>query len=167
VRAPPFEFFFANRPAAVLAIVLAMLTIAGFAGCGTRSQRTQAESNQAALPSDPANSHTVSVTFDYDFKKNPPCAPNAASKTCVKQFNVYDVSGGRYKLFVVPAPAGATGVVKGIGGKSTPRQLEPGTHFIAVTAENSSGGESDVNLAKVSVEVKRKSLTGSGAAPGR
>jgi len=87
------------------------------------------------------------------------------SKTCVKQFNVYDISGGRYKLFSIPTPEGASGFVKGITGKSPPRQFEPGTHFISVTAENAAGAESDVNSAKVSVEVKAKSSPDSDAAP--
>ena len=106
---------------------------------------------------DPANVHTVTVTFDYDFRKTPACPPKVAGKTCVKQFQVYDVSGGQYKLFVIPAPIGATGVVKGISGQSAPRGFEPGTHFIAVTAQDATGIESDIGAAKTSVEVKKKS----------
>jgi hypothetical protein len=150
------------------AILLAIPTALALAGCDTRPQRAEAKDAKSDPPPQqrgPASTHTVSVTFDYDFKKNPPCSLKEAPKACVKEFNVYDISGGRYKLFSIPVPAGATGLLKGIAGKSAPRLLEEGTHFIAVTAENAAGVESDVNDARVSVQVKPKSPPDAGAAP--
>ena len=69
---------------------------------------------------------------------------------------MYDVSGGRYKLFSIPVPDGAKGLVKGITGQSPARTFEPGTHFLSVTAQNAMGIESETNAAKITVEVKRK-----------
>ena len=126
------------------------------ASCGRPSHREQAE-GQPLPQNDAANQHTVTVKFDYDFGKNPSCAEKPTLNTCVKQFNVYDVSGERFRLFSIPVPKGATGAVKGIAGQSPTRVFLPGTHFIAVTAENAQGVESDVNAAKVNVEVKPKS----------
>lgn len=131
--------------------VFVVMASVALLGCGGRSQRVEAQSGQ---PAQQAGAHSIGVTFDYDFAKIPACLPKGTSKTCIKQFNVYDVSGGRYKLFSIPAPEGATGAVKGITGKSPQRHFEPGTHFIAVAAENSAGVESDVNAAKFTVEIK-------------
>jgi hypothetical protein len=135
------------------ATVATLILLTGaIVACGHGAQIEHAQ----AAPRDPANMHTVTVKFDYDFTKTPPCLPATTTKTCIKEFVVYDVSGGRYKLFTIPAPAGAKGVVKGISGQGPPRTFEPGTHFISVTAVNASGAESDTSAAKVSVEVKRK-----------
>jgi hypothetical protein len=122
---------------------------------------------QTAVPPDPANVHTVTVKFDYDFTKTPACSPKTTSKTCIKQFDVYDAPGARYKLFTIPAPAGATGVVKGITARNPSHTFEPGTHFIAVTAENAAGVESDTNAARVPVEVKRNATATAGATPAK
>jgi len=126
-------------------------------GCGGRNQHVEAQSGQPAQQTQQAQqagAHSIGVSFDYDFKQAPACPSKGTSKTCIKQFNVYDVSGGRYKLFSIPAPEGATGAVKGITGKSPQRHFEPGTHFIAVAAESGAGVESDVNAAKFTVEIK-------------
>ena len=86
--------------------------------------------------------HTVTITFDYDFTANHSCSPTVAKK-CVARFNVYDISGGKpYKLFSLPAPAGANGPVKAITGGSQPLLFEPGKHLFAVTAQMASGEES-------------------------
>src|ERR1700722_7015263 len=119
--------------------------------CGGKSQRAEA---QDAAQNGPPEPHTISVSFDYDFKQSLPCSAKKAPPKCVKQFNVYDVSGGRFKLFSIPVPDNATGVLKGISGKSPQRKFEPGTHFIAVTAENMTGEESDANVARTSVVIK-------------
>jgi hypothetical protein len=107
-----------------------------------------------------ANVHRVSVQFDYDFSKNPACADKPGVKNCVKQFDVYDVSGERFKLFSIPVPDGAKGLVKGISGQSPARTFLPGTHYLAVTAENAEGVESDSNVAKIRVEIKAKTDAG-------
>lgn len=99
------------------------------------------------------NLHVVSVTFNYDFRKNLACSPNTTAKTCIKEFNVYDISGGRYKLFSIPVPAGAHGQVKGITGQGPLRAFEPGMHFIAVTAESVNGVESDPASCKTTVQI--------------
>ena len=93
------------------------------------------------------------VQFDYDFTKNPACSTKKTAKTCIKQFDVYDVSGGKFKLFSIPAPADAKGIAKGISGTSPPRVFEPGTHFIAVTAENAGGEESSLPSARTTVTI--------------
>jgi hypothetical protein len=121
-------------------------------GASTQQQTTSAQP-PAPLQNDPANEHTITVRFDYDFQKNPSCAEKPALKTCVKQFVVYDVSGQRFRLFSIPVPDGARGLVKGIEGRSPRRIFLPGTHLIAVTAQNANGVESDVNAAKVAVKV--------------
>jgi hypothetical protein len=111
-----------------------------------------------------ANMHRVSVQFDYDFTKNPPCGEKPGMKNCVKQFDVYDVSGERFKLFSIPVPKEAKGMVKGISGQSPARVFLPGTHFLAVTAENAEGVESDSNVAKIRVEIKAKTADAAGQA---
>lgn len=137
-------------------------------GCGGASREGQAAAAQQPLPeNDPANRHTVSIAFDYDFKKNPSCAEKPALKTCIKQFDVYDVSGERFRLFSIPVPKDATGIAKGITGQSPPRIFLPGTHFLSVTAENALGIESDVNGAKIRVEVKAKTVSDSGTSERR
>lgn len=114
---------------------------------------------RSAPPDNGANVHRVSVQFDYDFTKNPPCGDKAGVKNCVKQFDVYDVSGERFKLFSIPVPSGAKGLMKGISGQSPARTFLPGTHYLAVTAENAEGVESDSNVAKIRVEIKAKTET--------
>jgi hypothetical protein len=134
-----------------------LLTLQGaaYAGASTQQQTTSAQS-PAPLKNDPANEHTIVITFDYDFQKNPPCAEKPALKTCIKQFVVYDVSGQRLRLFSIPVPDGAHGLVKGIEGQSPRLVFLPGTHLIAVTAQHADAAESDA--AKVTVEVKSKSV---------
>jgi hypothetical protein len=86
--------------------------------------------------------HTISITFDYDFARMHACS-KTVTKKCVVQFNVYDISGPkRYKLFSIPAPAGASGAVKGISGTSDPLLFEPGKHLVGVTAQADDGDES-------------------------
>jgi hypothetical protein len=150
---------------AVLAAVAAAMA-AGLGGCGRSSKGVEAVQAQGppARPHDPANIHSITVKFDYDFTKTPACSAKTTSKTCVKEFEVYDVSGGRYKLFSIPVPEGAKGFVKGITGQSPARTFEPGTHFLSVTALNAMGIESDTNAAKITVEVKRKDLPAPGGA---
>lgn len=134
-----------------------LVTLQGAAYARASTQQKTASAQQLASPqNDPANEHTIVITFDYDFQKNPPCAEKPALKTCIKQFVVYDVSGQRSKLFSIPVPDGARGLVKGIKGQSPRLILPPGTHLIAVTAQHADAVESDA--AKVTVEVKSKSV---------
>jgi len=149
----------------VVGFAFVVMASAALLGCGRGKQNVEAQSGQPVPQTQQAGAHSISVTFDYDFKNTPTCSPKGTSKTCVKQFNVYDVSGGRFKLFSIPAPEGATGVVKGITGKSPQRHFEPGTHFIAVAAENGAGVESDVNAAKFTVEIKPDAPAGASGTP--
>lgn len=99
--------------------------------------------------------HTITVNFNYDFSKTPSCSATV-TKSCVQQFNVYDISSGaksRAKLFSIPAPSGQTGPVKGITGKSPLLAFEPGKHKLGVTAQMSNGKESFVEASTTWVEI--------------
>ena len=141
-----------------------MILGAVLAGWGLLSFRGQAAAPQAPPQSDPANQHTIAVTFDYDFRINPSCAEKPALKTCVKQFVVYDISTQKVRLFSIPVPDGARGAVKGIKGESPTRNFLPGKHSIAVTAQAPNGVESQVNAARFVVEVKSKTVDSSSPA---
>ena len=144
-----------------------MMVVAALAGCGRLSKIIAEVRAQEPPPPDPANVHNVTVKFDYDFTKTPVCSPNTTSNTCIKDFIVYDISHGQYKLFTIPAPTGATGVVKGITAEGPHRTFEPGMHIISVTAENAAGAESDTSAAKTSVAVKRKDAAAPSATPAK
>jgi hypothetical protein len=137
------------------------VALAGWGQPPSRGQAQTGQTAQAAPQNDPANQHTISVTFSFDFGKSPSCGEKPALKTCVKQFVVYDVSGKRFRLFAVPVPEGARGYVNNITGESPTRIFLPGKHFIAVTAQNAAGAESDLNAAKVVVQVKPKAVESS------
>jgi hypothetical protein len=126
------------------------------------SQPEGARPPNASLP---PNSHMVTVNFDYDFTRTPACSPKVSGKNCIKQFDVYDISGKRYKLFSIPAPAGASGVVKSITGESPRRVFEPGKHIIAVTAEDATGTESEVTGSKVTVVIPLRTLAPADSSP--
>jgi hypothetical protein len=97
--------------------------------------------------------HTITVTFDYDFTAIHACSPKAPKK-CIAQFIVYDISGKKpYKLFTIPAPAGASGPVKGISGESQPLLFESGKHLFAVAAQKDSGEESSPYVSSVWTQV--------------
>jgi len=104
-------------------------------------------------PPPPPVKHTISVKFDYDFTSNHACSSDLKKK-CVARFNVYDISGTKpYKLFTIPAPAGANGPVKEISGDSQPLLFEPGKHLLAVTAQFESGEESSPYACSVWVQI--------------
>jgi hypothetical protein len=99
--------------------------------------------------------HKITITFNYDFSKTPVCAANE-TKSCITQFNLYDISGGvqkRVKLMSFPPPTGAAGVVKGITATTPLLVFEPGKHLLAVTAQMSKGGESDPTKCTIWVDV--------------
>ena len=109
----------------------------------------------AATPTPPAK-HTITVKFDYDFSRSPACSANITTK-CVQQFNVYDISGGpvhRIKLFPIPVPPNAIGQMRGITGTSPQLSFEPGTHFLAVTAQPPTGNESNPVVCMTIVKMK-------------
>src|SRR5262249_50679825 len=89
--------------------------------------------------------HAIRFTFAYDFTKTTPCSAQEKEK-CVRQFNFYEISegiGNRVKLGSIPAPADATGFVKGITGTTKPFLFTSGRHRVAVSAQMADGSESD------------------------
>ena len=91
-----------------------------------------------------STTHSISVTFDYDFSVNHACSPTLTTN-CIAQFNVYDISKGkREKLFTIPAPSGASGPIRDIVGKSQELNIGTGKRLLAVSAQMSSGEESNM-----------------------
>jgi hypothetical protein len=114
-------------------VLLVAVVVAAGGGC-TRPGGTQTAHRK----------HTISVTFDYNFRLTPACSAKV-TKRCVQRFVVYDMSEGmakRTQLFVVAVPAEANGLVKGISGRSPELDFEPGKHLLAVTAQRPDGVES-------------------------
>jgi hypothetical protein len=110
---------------------------------------------KAVATATPLAKHAITVKFDYDFGRSPVCSAKITTK-CVQQFNVYDISGGtvhRIKLFSVPVPTNASGQVKGITGTSPQLSWEPGTHFLAVSAQATAGNESDPAVCTTTVQI--------------
>ncbi len=98
------------------------------------------------LPAQAGGTHTVSVTLNYDFSVDNACSASVTTG-CVKQFNVYDVTGGGtpVKLFSIAAPSGANSAVTGITGTSGSVPLKSGVHTFAATAQMADGTESNPN----------------------
>lgn len=108
-------------------------------------------SQQAAAQQSQVVQRTVTVTFDYDFSKYPPCS-SKITKKCIQQFNVWEVSdpANQVFLFTVPVPPDAKGLVKAITGTSPrKRSFFTGPHRFGVSAktpEPGPRGESDPRL---------------------
>ena len=108
---------------------------------------THAAGQAPSAPSAPAagsSTHTITVKFNYDFRKTPACTAKIRNR-CIYQFVVYDISAGqakRSKLFAIPAPPDAKGPVDGITGTSPKLSLESGKHLLAVVAQYPDGTES-------------------------
>lgn len=106
-------------------------------------------------PQTKPSTHTISFTFDYDFRVTPACSPKV-TQDCVQQFNFYDISRGianAEKMGSIPVPAGATGLVKGISGKTESFLFGPGRHKLAVSAQMPSGLESDLRKCTIIVKI--------------
>jgi len=90
--------------------------------------------------------HTVTATLNYDFTVDNGCSAGVTSG-CVKQFNIYDITGGGtpVKLFSIAAPSGANTAVTGITGTSGLLTLKAGVHTFAATAQMADGTESSPN----------------------
>jgi len=90
--------------------------------------------------------HTVSVTLNYDFSVDNACSASVTTG-CVKQFNIYDITGGGTpaKLLSIAAPSGANSAVTGITGTSGAVTLKSGVHTFAATAQMADGTESSPN----------------------
>lgn len=106
-----------------------------------------------------SSSHRISVKFDYDFRRLPPCSADVKDKKkCVDLFVVYDASAGwdkRTQLMTIPVPSGAQGMVKGISGTTPLLVFEPGKHLIAVVAQTPKGVHSDPNRCTVWVQIPK------------
>ena len=98
--------------------------------------------------------HTITATLNYDFTADNACTATVTTG-CVKQFNIYDLSGAEpVKLFSVAAPSGANSAVTGITGTSTPLTLKSGSHTFGATAQMADGTESDPNACTATALVK-------------
>lgn len=98
--------------------------------------------------------HTITATLNYDFTADNSCS-STVTTGCVKQFNIYDLSGSApVKLFSIAAPAGATGPVSGITGTSAPVTLKSGSRSFGATAQMADGTESDPNACTATALVK-------------
>ena len=95
-------------------------------------------------PETPHGQHTVTVTFDYDFRLTPACSKKVVAN-CVQQFVAYDISAGARKatfLFPIPLPATPVNLVHGITATSPKLDFESGKHLISVTAQGPDGKQS-------------------------
>lgn len=101
-----------------------------------------------------ASQHTVSVTLNFDFSVDTACSP-AVTSGCVKQFNIYVITGGGtpVKLFSISAPSGANSAMTGIAGTSGLLTLKAGVHTFAATAQMADGTESSPNASTATVAV--------------
>lgn len=133
---------------------------------------TPSQSSPAETPTAPQSagstsnkSHTITVTFDYDFDRTPACSAKVTQK-CVKQFVIYDISGGADKPFeigTVALPANPKGKAQGISGKSDPRVFESGKHLIAVTAQEPPAAPSSQSSKRPTTGAQSKPLESSAA----
>jgi hypothetical protein len=107
---------------------------------------TQAASaSQTAEQQPQVVQRTVTVTFDYDFSKYPPCSAKVTKK-CIQQFNVWEVSDPTKQLFLftVPVPPDSKGMVKGITWTSpNKRVFFTGPRRFGVSAKTPEPGPRD------------------------
>ena len=98
--------------------------------------------------------HTVTVTLNYDFSVDNACSA-AVTASCIKQFNIYDITGGAapLKLFSIIAPSGANSAITGITGTSALINLKAGAHTFAATAQMVDGTESSPNASTATAMV--------------
>lgn len=98
--------------------------------------------------------HTVTVTLNYDFSVDNACSTTVTT-ACIKQFNIYDITGGAapLKLFSITAPSGANSAITGIAGTSALINLKAGAHTFAATAQMADGTESSPNASTATATV--------------
>jgi hypothetical protein len=98
--------------------------------------------------------HTLTVTLNYDFSVDNGCSATVTTG-CVKQFNIYDITGGGtpVKLFSITAPTGANTALTGITGTSAMLTLKAGVHTFAATAQMADGTESSPNASTATATV--------------
>lgn len=79
------------------------------------------------------STHTLTVGVTYDFSIVNGCAIGATTG-CVKQFNVYNTTGGgKVLIFSIAAPVGAT-TAQTVTATSPSVTLAPGTLSVSITA---------------------------------
>jgi hypothetical protein len=148
----------AIRVIAKLAVIVASAAIA--AGVCFAQGQAQSQAQPQSEPQSKMPKHAITVTFDYDFTALHACSPKVTKK-CIAKFIVYDISGQKpYKLFTIPAPANASGSVKGISGESQTLLFESGKHLLAVTTQKDSGEVSSPYACSVwaTIPVRRTGL---------
>ena len=98
--------------------------------------------------------HTVTVSLNYDFTVDNGCS-STVTTGCVKQFNIYDITGGAtpVKLFTITAPNAANTSMTGITGTSGILTLKAGVHTFAATAQMADGTESNPNASTATATV--------------
>jgi hypothetical protein len=106
------------------------------------------------LASAQAATHIVTATLNYDFTVDNACSATVTTG-CIKQFNVYDLTGGgKVLLFSITAPSGASSPVNGITGTSGALTLKAGQRTFGATAQLADGTESDPNASTATAVVK-------------
>jgi hypothetical protein len=132
-----------------------LIVLAVFCSAALTSFVPMSADMQTQLKAHASSKHTITVKFNYDFSKTPSCSATV-TKSCVQQFNVYDLSAGfetRTKMFSIPVEPGQTKFVTGIKGKSPLLAFEPGRHKLGVTAEMAGGTESPVDASTTWVTI--------------
>lgn len=115
-----------------------------------------ASQSEKSQPAKSQSRHTITFTFDYDFRITPACSAEV-KKDCVQKFNFYDISLGipkKMPLGSLPVPAGATGLMKGISFTTERRLFSSGKHMVAVSAQSENGIESDLQKCTTTVKVR-------------
>lgn len=112
------------------------------------AQQSAPPASREAQPS-PHARHHISVTFDWDFDKTPPCSPTKPTHPCVDRFAMYETTAGTSKqhrifLFYVPLPEKQTGFVP-IEFQG-PKQFDfvLGWHKLSVVTLDDIGNESEM-----------------------
>ena len=112
---------------------------------GTSSQQTTPSSDTQSSPPDAL--HFITVTFDYDFTKTPPCSTKKPVHPCADHFSIFETTNGtkkkyRVPLFDVPLPAKPQG--KKTVTQKSPQQIDLvlGWHKLSVAAVDPVNGDS-------------------------
>lgn len=112
-------------------------------------QSTQSSDSQSSQP--PFALHFITVTFDYDFAKTPPCSKKKPVHPCVDHFSIFETTAGtkkkyRVPLFDVPLPSQPQG--KKTVSQQSPQQINfvLGWHKLGVAAVDPLNGESTLHF---------------------
>jgi hypothetical protein len=154
-------------PALVLIVaILGLMVTSSWAQSGDDSKPPAPTQSSKSVPppppdaqasSEPAQSvmRTVTVSFNYDFSKFPPCSATVTKK-CIVQFNVYEVSANKpVFLFSIPVPPNAKGPLNEITGSAPKKHaFFTGPHRFGVSAKMpGANAESDPYLCMTFAQV--------------